>query len=471
MPKVILSRKDPGPQEVTPAAIARVEPGSPADLAGVRPGWDLLRVNGSPVPDVLAYRRELGRGDAVVEVREPGSGRVSAFEVSWEEPGLEFDDVIFDGIRLCANKCDFCYIHQMPKGMRKSLYIMDDDFRTSFLYGSFVTLTNLTENDVQRILDEHLSPLYVSVHSADEALRDDLMKPWPNKVPLPEALRIRDMMERLAEIDLYTQMVVLPGRNDGEALSSTLAYLAGRPNVQAVAAVPVGLTAHRAHLPRLEPHTAEQAADVLRRVHAFQQRMLSERGTRFVFASDEFYLRAGVPLPKTADYEGFPMLENGIGMVRDFLDEGLAELPERCDPPRRVLLVTGRLFAPVLRDAVAPLAALPGLDLEVRAVANRTFGEVTTVAGLLAGGDLLAAVEPGEADLLLISPNMLKYGTETLLDDTTLSELQERLGVPVRTGGTTLGRLARAVLQGSAEHDLPAFGFSTHAVKEASKQH
>ena len=235
--------------------------------------------------------------------------------------------------------------------------------------------------------------------------------------------------------------------------------------------MPVGLTAHRAHLPRLEPHTAEQAADVLRRVHAFQQRMLSERGTRFVFASDEFYLRAGVPLPKTADYEGFPMLENGIGMVRDFLDEGLAELPERCDPPRRVLLVTGRLFAPVLRDAVAPLAALPGLDLEVRAVANRTFGEVTTVAGLLAGGDLLAAVEPGEADLLLISPNMLKYGTETLLDDTTLSELQERLGVPVRTGGTTLGRLARAVLQGSAEHDLPAFGFSTHAVKEASKQH
>ncbi len=471
MPKVVLSRKAPGPLEVTPAAIVRVERGSAAERAGVRPGWELLRVNGCAIPDVLAYRRELERGDVAVEVREPTSGRVSTFEVSWEDPGLEFDDVIFDGIRLCANKCDFCYIHQMPKGMRKSLYIMDDDFRTSFLYGSFVTLTNLTEHDVQRILDEHLSPLYVSVHSADEATRDGLMKPWPHKVPHPGALRLREMMERLAPIDLYTQMVVLPGRNDGEDLQSTLEYLAGRPNVQAVAAVPVGLTAHRAHLPRLEPHTPEQAADVLRRVHAFQQRMLTERGTRFVFASDEFYLRAGVPLPDTDAYEGFPMLENGIGMVRDFLDEGLPALPDRLDPPRRVLLATGRLFAPVLRRAVAPLAGIPGLDLEVRTVTNRTFGEVTTVAGLLAGRDLLEAVEPREADLLLLSPNMLKYGTESFLDDTTLGEVQQRLVMPVRTGGTTLGRLARAVLQGSAQTDLPTFGFSTHAVKEASKQH
>jgi putative radical SAM enzyme (TIGR03279 family) len=471
MPKVVLSRKDPRPLEVTPATIVRVEPGSPAERAGVRRGWELLRVNGAAIPDVLAYRRELERGDVVVEVREPSTGRSSTFEVSWEDPGLEFDDVIFDGIRLCANKCDFCYIHQMPKGMRKSLYIMDDDYRTSFLYGSFVTLTNLTEADVQRILDEHLSPLYVSVHSTDEVTRDALMKPWPHKVPHPEALRIGEMLDRLADIDLYTQMVLLPGRNDGDELTSTLEDLAGRPNVKAVAAVPVGLTAHRAHLPPLEPHTPEQAADVLRRVRAFQERMLAERGTRFVFASDEFYLRAGVLLPETDAYEGFPMLENGIGMVRDFLDEGLPALPERLDAPRRVLLATGRLFAPVLRTAVEALAGVEGLDLEVREVVNRTFGEVTTVAGLLAGRDLLAAVEPGEADLLLISPNMLKYGTESFLDDATLEEIQQRLAMPVRTGGTTLGRLARSVLQGPAERDLPTFGFSTHAIKEAARQH
>ncbi len=471
MPKVVLSRKDPRPLEVTPAAIVRVEPGSPADRAGVRPGWELLRVNGVAIPDVLAYRRELERGNVVVEVREPSSGRDVAFDVSWEDPGLEFDDVIFDGIRLCANKCDFCYIHQMPKGMRKSLYIMDDDYRTSFLYGSFVTLTNLSEEDVQRILDEHLSPLYVSVHSTDETMRDGLMKPWPHKVPHPATLRIGAMLDRLADIDLYTQMVLLPGRNDGAELTSSLEALAARPNVQAVAAVPVGLTAHRAHLPTLEPHTPEQAADVLGRVHAFQERMLAERGTRFVFASDEFYLRAGVPLPDTEAYEGFPMLENGIGMVRDFLDEGLPALPDRLDPPRRVLLATGRLFAPVLRAAVAPLAAVDGLEVEVRSVTNRTFGEVTTVAGLLAGGDLLAAVEPGEADLLLLSPNMLKYGTDAFLDDLTLSQVRQELGMSVRTGGTTLGQLAHAVVQNRERSDLPAFGFSTHAIKEASKQH
>ncbi len=471
MPKVVRSRRQAGPVEVTPAGIVAVEAGSPASRAGVRPGWQLLRVNGRAIPDVLAYRRELERGDAEVEVRRPDGGSPVRFRVSWEDPGLEFDDVIFDGIRLCANKCDFCYIHQMPRGMRKSLYIMDDDYRTSFLYGSFVTLTNLSEGDLDRILDEHLSPLYVSVHSADDGLRDDLMKPWPHKVPEPGALRIRDMIERLEPIDLYTQMVLLPGRNDGEALSATLEYLAGRPNVRAVAAVPVGLTDHRAHLPAIDPYTPEQAADVLARVQVFQQRMLDARGTRFVFASDEFYLRAGVPLPESAAYEGFPMLENGIGMVRDFLDEGLPELPDRLDAPRRVLLATGRLFAPVLERAVEPLAAVQGLELEVRAVANRTFGEVTTVAGLLAGGDLLAAVGRGEADLLLLSPNMLKYGTETFLDDTTLGELRERLGMAVDVGGSTLGRLARSVLLGSGQLEAPSFGFSTHAIKEAARQH
>jgi len=471
MPKVVLSRKHRKEQGVTPAAIRAVEAGSPAERAGARAGWELLRVNGSPIPDVLAYRRELERGRAGIELRDPDSGREVRFEVAWEDPGLEFEDVIFDGIRLCANKCDFCYVHQMPKGMRKSLYIMDDDFRTSFLYGSFVTLTNLTEEDLERILDEHLSPLYVSVHAADPELREGLMKPWPNKVPYESTLDVRAMIERLAGIELYTQMVLLPGRNDGEVLDQTLEYLAGRPNVRAVAAVPVGLTGHRAHLPDLEPYTSAQARDVLRRVGAFQERMLAERGTRFVFASDEFYLRAGLPLPQSADYEGFPMLENGIGMVRDFLDEGLPELPGEVPVPKRVLARHGRLFGPVLEEAVRPLARVAGLDVEVRAVTNRTFGDVTTVAGLLAGRDLLGAVAPGEADVLLVSPNMLKYGTETLLDGTNLTELRERLGMRVDTGGTTLAELGRAILRGAGERNLPSFGFSTHAIKEASKQH
>ncbi len=469
-PRVVLSRKEPQPVKVTPARIRAVVAGSAAAKAGVAPGWELLSVNGQPIPDVLAYRRELQAGAAELLVRAPEGAEV-AFGVSWEEPGLEFDDVIFDGIRLCANHCDFCYIHQMPKGMRKSLYIMDDDFRTSFLYGSFVTLTNLREGDLRRIVDEHLSPLYVSVHTANEAKRADLMKWWPNKVATEEALSVRNMLERLESIDIYTQMVLVPGRNDGDDLDETLAYLASRPNVLAAAAVPVGLTGHRSHLAALEPYTPEQASDVVARVHRFQQRMLAERGTRFVFASDEFYIRAGLPLPEDEAYEGYTMLENGVGMVRDFLSSGIPDLPDRLDRPRRVLLATGRLFAPVLRDALEPLAGVDGLELEVRAITNRTFGEVTTVAGLLAGRDILGGVERGEADLLLLSPNMFKYGTETMLDDLTRDDLEVELGMRVAVGGTNLAELVDTILTGHVHDHLPSFGFSTHAIKEAVKQH
>ncbi|MDT3682290.1 MAG: DUF512 domain-containing protein [Truepera sp.] len=472
MPRVILSRKDPRPVEITPARVRGVAAGSPAAVAGVREGWELHKVNGKPIPDILAYRRELEGGDAALELREPTSGKEAVFRVGWEEPGLEFDDVIFDGIRLCANHCDFCYIHQMPKGMRKSLYIMDDDFRTSFLYGSFVTLTNLREEDVRRILDENLSPLYVSVHTANEQKRAELMNWWPNKVPLEEAVSVRGMIERLESIELYTQMVLLPGRNDGDDLDETLSYLASRPNVLAAATVPVGLTGHRGHLTDLAPYTPEQAADVIERVQRFQERMLAERGTRFVFASDEFYIRAGLPLPEDEAYEGYAMLENGVGMVRDFLARGMAvEPPERLERPRRVLLATGRLFAPVLSEALAPLASVEGLELEVRAITNRTFGEVTTVAGLLAGRDIIAGVQKGEADLLLLSPNMFKYGTETMLDDRTRSEVQDELGMRVAIGGTNLAELVETILTGEVHDHLPSIGFSTHAIKEAAKQH
>ncbi len=470
-PKVVLSRAAPRPAAVTPAAVRAVEPGSPAHEAGVRPGWELLTVNGEPIPDVLAYRRELARGLAQIEAREPASGEVVTFDVEWEEPGLEFEEVIFDGIRLCANHCDFCYIHQMPKGMRKSLYIMDDDYRTSFLYGSFVTMTNLTEDDLRRIEDEHLSPLYVSVHTANEAKRAELMKWWDTKVPFQQATSIRAMFERLSSIDFYTQLVLVPGRNDGDELDATLGYLASRDNVLSVAAVPVGLTGHRDRLAQVDKFDAATAADVLRRVEAWQERMLADRGTRFVFASDEFYLTAGRDLPPAVAYEGFPMLENGVGMVRDFLSPELPALKPSVALPRKVLLVTGRLFAPVLDAAVAPLRAVPGLEVEVRGIKNVTFGEVTTVAGLLAGRDVLMGVTPGEADLLLVSPNMFKYGTQTMLDDRTLPELQAELRMPVAVGGTDLAELYRSVLHGPESRHLPSFGFSTHAIKEAAKQH
>ncbi len=455
------------------APIREVAPGSPAAEAGVAAGWSLVSVNDAWISDVLAYRRELAKGEAELVACDPTGTTCVRFQVAWEDPGLEFDDVIFDGLRLCANKCEFCYVHQMPKGFRKSLYVMDDDFRTSFLYGSFVTLTNLAEDDVRRILDEHLSPMYVSVHTADEELRADMMKWWRLKVEDPRSTRIRDMIERLEPIELYTQVVAQPGRNDGEALDATLAYLVSRPNVQAVAVVPVGLTEHRRNLPELRGYRPEEARAVVEQVEAWQSRLLAERGHRMVFLADEFYLVAGLPLPSAEAYEGFEMLENGVGMVRDFIGNGidLSALPARLERPRRVLCISGTLFAPVLRAALSPLEHLEGLDLEVRALTNRTFGAVTTVTGLLAGRDVLTQVRPGEADLLLLSPSMLKYGTETLLDDRTLDDLRRELGMQVAVGGQDLQALVHTIVSGVGEAVAPQFGFSTHAVKETVAQH
>jgi putative radical SAM enzyme (TIGR03279 family) len=470
--------KRPAPNPDAPpyrALIRAVAAGSPAAQAGVQAGWSLVRINGEFVPDILAYRRELERGEAQLEAWSADDASRVTFRVAWEDPGLDFEEVIFDGLKLCANQCEFCYVHQMPKGFRKSLYVMDDDYRTSFLYGSFVTLTNLSDADVQRILDEHLSPLYVSVHTADEALRRDMMRWFRLKVKDPAATSVRGMIERLEPIDLYTQVVALPGRNDGEALDLTLRYLASRPNVQAVAVVPVGLTDHRRNLPDLRTYSAAEADDVVARVEAFARTMLRERGTRFAFLSDEFYLLAGRPIPKADAYEGFTMLENGVGMVRDFLaDEAMrgvvvpAALPAG---PLRVLCVSGTLFAPLLERALAPLQGVEGLTLEVRALQNRTFGAVTTVTGLLAGRDVLTQVKPGEADLLLLSPSMLKYGTETLLDDRTLDDLRGELGMRVEVGGRNLPELIARIVAGGHAAATPQFGFSTHAVKEAARQH
>ena len=459
-----------------------VEADSVADRAGVQVGDSLIRVNGNAITDILAYRRELENGaklgGATLEVQQTNGLANLHFTVEWEDPGLEFEEVLFDGIKICANKCEFCYVHQMPQGFRKSLYVMDDDFRLSFLYGSFVTLTNLSEQDFERILSENLSPLYVSVHTTDQALRADMMKWWRLKVKDPESTKIQDALSRLEPIDLYTQLVLLPNRNDGEHFEETLEYLSSLPNVQSVACVPVGLTGHRRNLPDLRPYNAAEARAVLEIAHRWQRKMLEARGTRFVFPSDEFYLLAGHPLPPEEAYEGFPMLENGVGMVRDFLSEGLPPLPKAV-PATRVILGTGPLFAPVLDLALEPLRAVRGLELEVRVIPNISFGEPTTVAGLLTGRCFLAGVQPGEADLLMVSPSTLRYGTQTMLDEITLSDLRERLKMDEQSGGKNLGELARAILDHtnlepskhgsnriSARISVPQFGQSTHAIKE-----
>lgn len=452
------------PQTVHPALVSRVEVDSVAHRAGVQIGDELLRVNGNAITDILAYRRELEVGIATLELRR-ASGEHFFFDVEWEEPGLEFSEVLFDGIKLCANKCEFCYVHQMPRGFRKSLYVMDDDYRLSFLYGSFVTLTNLAEEDFARILNENLSPLYVSIHSTDQALRADMMKWWRLKVKDEGSTQIQDALTRLEPIDLYTQLVLLPGRNDGEHLEGSLEYLSSLPNVLSVACVPLGLTEHRRNLPELRPYTPQEAKAVLSIVHRWQREMLLKRGTRFIFASDEFYILAGEPLPSEEAYEGFPMLENGVGMVRDFLGSEFAALPARI-APTRVLIGTGSLFAPILARALEPLHAIDGLSLEVRSLDNKSFGSVTSVAGLLTGRCFLAGVQPGEADVLLVSPSTLRYGTELMLDEVSLSDLRSQLKMDVRSGGKNLPELIAVILESARVSSAPQFGISAHSVKD-----
>ena len=452
------------PQAVHPALVSRVEADSAAHRADVRIGDELLRVNGNAITDILAYRRELEVGVATLEMRR-ASGEHFFFDVEWEEPGLEFSEVLFDGIKLCANKCEFCYVHQMPRGFRKSLYVMDDDYRLSFLYGSFVTLTNLAEEDFQRILNENLSPLYVSIHSTDQALRADMMKWWRLKVKDAGSTQIQDALTRLAPIDLYTQLVLLPNRNDGEHLEGSLEYLSSLPNVLSVACVPLGLTEHRRNLPELRPYTRDEARAVLSIVHRWQREMLLKRGTRFIFASDEFYILAGEPLPSEEAYEGFPMLENGVGMVRDFLGSEFPTLPSSI-APTRVLIGTGSLFAPILVRALEPLQQIQGLSLEVRALDNKSFGSVTSVAGLLTGRCFLEGIQPSEADVLLVSPSTLRYGTELMLDEISLSDLRSQLKMDVRSGGKTLSELIAAILESATVSNVPQFGLSAHSIKD-----
>ena len=300
------------------------------------------------------------------------------------------------------------------------------------------------------------------------------MKWWRLKVKDAGSTQIQDALTRLEPIDLYTQLVLLPNRNDGEHLEGSLEYLSSLPNVLSVACVPLGLTEHRRNLPELRPYTPSEARAVLGIVHRWQHEMLAARGTRFIFASDEFYILAGEPLPSEEAYEGFPMLENGVGMVRDFLGSELPALPTRI-APTRVLIGTGALFAPILKRALEPLHAIQGLSLEVRLIDNKSFGSVTSVAGLLTGRCFLDGVQPGEADVLLVSPSTLRYGTELMLDEISLSDLRSQLKMDVRAGGKNLAELIDVILESASVgtrftvDTVPQFGLSAHSIKDRAR--
>ncbi|HOJ20310.1 MAG TPA: DUF512 domain-containing protein [Armatimonadota bacterium] len=426
------------------AVVECVAPGSLAERAGVRPGDRITAINGEAFADLIDYRFLISDTVARLDLVRDGQPRSVQIHKEVDQGlGITFTQGVFDGIRRCRNSCVFCFLHQMPRGMRKSLYIPDDDYRLSVTQGNYVPLTNVTEEDLRRILRLHLSPLFISVHATDPGARARLLRCAGNAEVLPLMRRLAD-----AGIEMHCQIVLCPSFNDGEVLDQTLADLAAlHPEVLSIAVVPVGLTRYRERLTALEPVTPEGARETLARLERWRERFLAEHGTRLVFAADEFYILAGEPLPPRDAYEEFPQTEDGIGLSRLFLDEleQLRGRPAKPVPqPERVFLVTGMLAHPMVEALAGELSRITGHRVEALAVANRFFGERITVTGLLTGGDILAAIRAaGPANRVYVPDVLLNAGR--FLDDMTLSQMAEALGVPVEAVAPSPLALARAL--------------------------
>src|SRR3954469_22197680 len=398
--------------DLAPSLPGLVEAVAPASLAmelGIEPGDRVVGINGLPLIDALDFQFQAQNDRVILDVERNGVLLRYELELEGDEYwGVTFADPTFDGVRICENACPFCFIKQIPKGMRRSLYVMDDDYRYSMLYGSFVTLTNLTEDDWRRIEEQHISPLHVSVHSTDPDLRVAL-------VGNPKAGRIMEDLERLerAGIDFHAQLVLVPGVNDGKHLDRSLRDLSRFSRLRSIAAVPVGLSRHgqerqskQIRLSRtcmrtlsgtqvvVRRYQPEEALAVIAQAETWQDQFTRERGDTFFFLGDEFYLMCGLPVPGASHYGGFPQIEDGIGITRHFLDSLDAYLRRaRRDSlsGARGTIACGQLIAPTMNEAVDRFNRHSGARLEVAPVTNIYLGEEINVSGLLSGKDLLAA--------------------------------------------------------------------------------
>lgn len=427
--------------------ISKVLPDSIAMEAGLEAGDRLITVDGENVRDIIDLSFALA--DENVELLiEKSNGERELLEIEKdydEDLGIEFESAVFDGVRRCANRCIFCFVDQMAPGMRESLYVKDDDYRLSFLYGNFVTLTNITPQDMDRIRRLHLSPLYISVHTTNGALREKMLN---NK----NAGKIMSQLDTLITngIEMHTQIVLCPDINDGSELEKTIGDLyALHPNVLSMAIVPVGLSRYRENCYSLQVFTPQQALDVVTMVNKWQQKCRKENGTSFVYLSDEFYLAAGQPIPEYDFYDGFPQLENGIGLIRNFLHEWEQEAiaGDGYKEPHHIDVLCGvsaeKILGPLL-DAVK----IPNLTIRVISVENNFFGTDITVSGLLTGQDILATLgqDQGKRTGVIIPGTSLRKGEGIFLDNMTLDELERRAAVPVRAayGAEDLRQLLQA---------------------------
>ena len=412
--------------------ILSVDKGSPAQRAGVKTGETLTEVNGHRIVDVLDYKYYTYDPRLELKLLAP-DGRERSLLVKkgeGEDLGLNFETYLMDRARSCANRCIFCFVDQLPKGMRETLYFKDDDARLSFLMGNYITLTNLSDREVQRICDLHVSPINISVHSSDPELRSKLLG-------FPDGGRGLAIMERFARagITMNCQIVSCPGINDGPEMDKTMAWLEGLyPQVNSVSIVPVGLTRHREGLCPLEPYDQTKATAVLDQVEAMAARCLEKHGTRIFWCSDELYLRAGRPIPEDEYYEDYTQLENGVGMMRLLrteFDSALKLAQEGSAPPFSI--ACGVDIAPWLLEIVDMAMEKCHTSGSVYPIINRFLGESITVSGLVTGRDLIEQLRGRElGERLLLPVNMLRHGEDVFLDDVTVADVERELGVRVR---------------------------------------
>jgi putative radical SAM enzyme (TIGR03279 family) len=459
------------------ARVVAVAPGSPAAAAGLLPGDELLTLNGEMVRDVIRYQIQADEPRVELEVRRGGLEHLVTVEKAPGAPlGLDLASAVFDRVRTCDNHCPFCFIYQLPPNMRKSLSLKDDDYRLSFLYGNFTTLTRFTEADLERVVTEQLSPLYVSIHATDPELRARLLRNRRGATSLRWLAALLD-----AGIEVHGQVVVCPGINDGDALDDTLLGVLDRfPRLASIGVVPLGVSDHTTE-PEMRPHTRAEAERVLEIVGEWQQRYLAALGRRLVYASDEYHLLAGRPFPALADYDDLAQHENGIGMAAQFAAEVRAELagesidvhgprsgffawvegapaegyraprtasgasletPVRFGAPRPspVTILTGEYGAEVLRPLTDELAEAAGAPVEVKPVPNRFFGGNIAVTGLLTGVDVARALDDVAADARVLLPDVV-LSNGRFLDDATPADLPR----PVEVVGTDGASLVKAL--------------------------
>ncbi len=440
------------------AKVLALEPGSPADLAGVRLGDTITHVNGQPVLDIVDFAF-LSAGETVTLDMLRDGAEPLHFEIAKgydEDLGIEFGDDLFDRVHICKNKCVFCFLYQQPKGLRPSLYIKDDDYRLSFLHGNYLTLTNMGEAEFQRVVDQKLSPLFVSVHATNPEVRGRMLG---RKGPEPILPRLQMLAD--AKIQIHGQVVLCPGYNDGEQLEQTVRELAQlHPEaretyggVLSVAVVPVGLTQFRDRLAALTTCSPDFSRALVDEAEQWRAKYRKVLGTNFVFLSDEFYLAAGREVPAARQYEGFPQLEDGVGMVRLFQDDVqkvAKKLPARLPKPRTATLVTGELAAPFLGNLAETFNRVENLTVNVCAVHNKFFEGNISIAGLLTGRDVADALHRmGDAvgERVVLPSIMLRDpDRDIFLDDMTLSEFTATVGREVHVVERMPSAAAKAIL-------------------------